>query len=286
MQFASEGFLETVGIDLVSGRALTRADMESSAPVALVNAHLVEQYFGTRSPVGQTLRVDQLDGTMIGGQDPVFQIVGVVADTANQGFDGDLDPEVYLPYTSSSFGGRSFVLRSDLSPGATVAAIHAVVREVDPRVAVTAAESLLESYVGFLGPYTHEQRFTVIVLVSFAVVGLGLLAVGVYGVVNYSVTRLEREFAIRLALGAGRAHVAGRVLWVTLRLVGIGSAVGLAAGLGLGRLLASQLYETSPRDPVVLGTALVVTMSAGVLACVAPAIRVTRVQPATALRHE
>jgi ABC-type antimicrobial peptide transport system permease subunit len=125
------------------------------------------------------------------------------------------------------------------------------------------------------------------VILLFAGTGLGLVALGVYGVISYTVSQQTREFAIRMALGGERRHVLGQVLWMTVRLVGIGVVVGLAAGLASGRFfLADQLWRTTPHDPTTFATAVGVVLIIGAAACAVPAQRATRVQPASALRHE
>jgi ABC-type antimicrobial peptide transport system permease subunit len=131
-----------------------------------------------------------------------------------------------------------------------------------------------------------EHRFPLVVLAAFAITGLGLVALGVYGVIAYTVSQQTREFAIRLALGGERRHVAGQVFRTTCWLVGAGALIGLGACLAAGRVLASQLYETSPRDPVTLAAAVTVILVTGAVACTIPARRAMRVEPAVALRHD
>jgi ABC-type antimicrobial peptide transport system permease subunit len=135
-------------------------------------------------------------------------------------------------------------------------------------------------------PVSNDERFRLVVLAGFAMTGLGLLTFGVYGVIAYTVSQQTREFAIRLALGGERRHVASQVFRTTFWLVGTGALIGLVVCLATGRVLASQLYETSPRDPITLAAALGVIVLTGAIACAVPARRAMRVEPAVALRHD
>lgn len=283
-QFCSEGFLDALGIELVAGRGLTRADVASSARVALVNARFVAQYFGAPSPLGTPVQVDRLEGTMAGGEAATFEIVGVVADTANRGLYAAPEPEVYIPYTVSSYGARRLLMRAELPGDRVLAAVREQVRGIDPGVAITEAVALRDTFFFGFGPLRHVQRVSVMVLVTFATTGLTLLAFGIYGLVAYTASQQEREYAIRLALGAQPVSIARRILGRTLLPVGIGCVLGLAASAVTSRLVASQLYETSHLDPVALGTSVAIVIVAATCACALPIVRAMRVQPSAALR--
>jgi putative ABC transport system permease protein len=285
LQFCSEGILDALGIGLVTGRALTAADLAVSRKVALVNETLARRYFGTESPLGQFIRIDQLATQQSAVPDPVFEIVGVVQDVANRGVSEPPDPAVYLPYSIPAYPPRWLFVRSMQAPERLAVLIREQVRAINPGVALR-DPGALQRQMPSMYPVGDEHRFSLLVLAAFATTGLGLVGLGVYGVIAYTVSQQAREFAIRLALGGERRHVAGHVLRTTLWLVGTGTFLGLGAGLAAGRLIASQLYQTSPRDPVTLAAGVVVILVTAALACLVPARRAMRVEPAVALRHD
>jgi ABC-type antimicrobial peptide transport system permease subunit len=163
--------------------------------------------------------------------------------------------------------------------------VRSEVRGVNPTVALDEPGSL-QSQMDSLYPVNDGHRFSLLVLAVFAVTGLGLVGIGVYGVLAYNVALQTREFAIRLALGGNRGHVFGQVLRTTLWLTGTGAVLGVAVALASGRLIESQLYDTSPRDPLTIVVATSVVLATAAIACAVPARRAMRVEPAVALRHE
>jgi predicted permease len=284
LTFCSEGILDALGFRLVAGRSLTRSDVDASRKVVLVNETFAHRYFDTENPLGQWIRVDRLATQRPAVPDPIFQIVGVVEDIANSGITDPPGPEVYLPYSIPGVGAQWLFVRSTTAPERLLALVREQVHSVDPTVALEEPGPFQSQHPGW--PVTDEHRFSLLVLAAFAITGLGLVALGVYGVIAYTVSQQTREFAIRLALGGERRQVGAQVLRTTFWLVGAGTLIGLGASFATGRVLATQLYQTSPRDPITLAAAVAVILLTGAVACIVPARRAMRVEPAVALRHD
>jgi putative ABC transport system permease protein len=281
--FCSERLVETVGLSLVRGRALSRLDVENSHHVALVNETLAKTYFGSDEPLGRTIRLPRLATFAVPVADPTFEIIGVVRDFANQGPRERATPQALLPFTLRGPAGFGFVVRTSDDPMRVVHVVRQEMRAVHPDVALiepAAMEDLIQR-VFFARP-----RFSLLVLGIFACTGIVLVAFGVYGVLAYTVSQQTREIAIRMALGGERGHVVRMVLRLGLQLVGVGLIIGVAASLATNRLLVSQLWNTSPNDPITFGAAISVVVAMAALACWIPARRAVRVEPMVALRHE
>jgi predicted permease len=279
----SEGYFPTVGVKVLRGRVLSEVEVNDARKVAVVNQTLVNKYFGSEDPIGRRIRVNMLEKTPDGKIDPTFEVIGVVQDLRNQGIQDAPSPQMYLPYTVTGAFDRSILLRTAKNPMALETPMKRAIWVVDRNVATTFTGTLEEflSRFWYAGP-----RFALILLGVFAGVGLVLVALGVYSVIAYTVSRQTHEIGIRMALGAGQADVLRMVLRMGLRLIAIGVVAGLAVSIGLARLAASQLWGISPYDPIALGGVVAVVALAGFAACYFPARRATRVDPLIALRYE
>jgi putative ABC transport system permease protein len=283
VQFCSEGCVEAFGLHLLNGRRIAAADVERARKVALVNDAFVKRYFGAENPIGRTVRLARLASPPMSIDDPTFEIAGVLRDVANQGIRERALPQVYVPSTLSGAASLAFVVRTTAEPMRVLGAIRQAIRAVDRQVALvqpSTAESLLQR------AFYAQPRFSLIVLVMFAGTGLVLVALGIYGVLAYTVSQQAKEIAIRIALGGERRHVAGLVLRMGSRLVGAGVLAGLAASLATNRLLMNQLWNTSPHDPITLVAVVSIVLAVGLCACWVPAFRALRVEPIAALRQE
>jgi putative ABC transport system permease protein len=281
--FCSERFLDTIGLRVVTGRAFTLTDVENSRQVALVNETLARRYFGTDNPIGRPIRLMRLARLPVPIADPTFEVIGVVPDTATQGVREPAGPLAYVPFTLRGPASLGFVMRTSSEPMRFVNAVRHEVQAVDRRVALIQPVTL-ESLVQRV--FYAQPRFSLVVLTMFASTGLILVALGVYGVLAYTVSQQSREIAIRMALGGERRHVLQHVLRMGLQLLAVGVAVGLAAGAATNRLLVNQLWQTSPHDPLTLVSVTAIVLIIGMFACWAPARRAVRVEPIAALRHE
>lgn len=279
----SEDFAATVGLRLVRGRQISGADVRSRNKVTVVNETFVQRYFGGADPIGRTIRFPTMTSRPTPVADPTFEIVGVVGDVVNQNITEAIAPHAYTPFTMPSLSVVRLIVRTAGDPMTMAESIRRETRRLHRDVAVgqpTTVESDL------LRVFYARPRFNVLVLGIFAVTGLVLVALGIYGVVSYTVSQETRQIAIRMALGGERYHVLRMVLRSGLVLVLIGLGVGVAAGLATNRLLESVLWRVTPQDPVTVGATIALIIGIGVAACSVPALRAMRVDPIVALRHE
>jgi ABC-type antimicrobial peptide transport system permease subunit len=211
---------------------------------------------------------------------PVFEIIGVMADARNQGLDDPTIPEAVIPYTITGAFGRGILVRTQGKPEALLESLRREIWAVDRGVALTFAGTL----TGFLQQFSYaEPEFSVVLLTIFASVGLLLVAVGVYSVISFTVSRQTREIGIRMALGAERRDVLWMVSAMGLRLIALGVVVGLIASYAAARVLASQLTGVSRQDPVTLVAVIAIITLVGAAACIVPANRAAKVDPNDAL---
>jgi putative ABC transport system permease protein len=283
VRMGSEDFLRVMGMRLVAGRGLTEDDVERERRVVVVNQTLATRFFSDRDPLGRFITLPALREGSEPVADPTFEVVGVVADVRNSGVRDAAAPEVLVPSTTRAGPRRAILARTSGNPALALEAIRREVRAVDRGVALPRGV-LLEDEVR--RSFHAQPRFSLIVLTAFAGTGLILVALGIYGVLAYKVSRQTREIAIRMALGGGHRHVLGFVLRLGLQLVAAGIAVGLAASAATNRLIVNQLWNTSPYDPLTLTIAVTVIVLVGLLACYGPAARALRVDPMAALRLE
>jgi predicted permease len=283
LQLGSEGYPRTLGLRLVRGRLLNHADIEGARKMAVVNQTFVEKFFGQENPLGKQIKLPSLSTIKpYPLADPVFEIVGVIADMKNQGLQDPILPEALLPYTISGFDG-GLLVRTAGEPLPMLNTVRQEIWAVDRHVAITFTDSL----TNYLQRFSYSgPRFSLILLGIFAAVGLVLVSLGVYSVIAYTVSRQTHEIGIRMALGAARPDVLKMVLRMGLRLSVIGIVIGLLATSAVTRALASQLWGVSPRDPVTFGAVVAVIVCVALAACYFPARRATKVDPMVALRYE
>jgi putative ABC transport system permease protein len=283
-QLCSEGFFPTVGTKLVRGRTLSEVEVNDGRKVAVVNQTMVNKYFGNDDPIGRRITIKMLEKIPDGKvENPSFEVIGVVQDVRNSGIQDPPSPEMFIPYTVTGAFDRSILVRTNKNPMVLENAVKREIWAVDRNVATTFTGTLED----FLARFWYAgPRFALILLGVFAGVGLVLVALGVYSVIAYTVSRQTHEIGIRMALGAGSGDVLVMVLRMGLRMIAIGVAAGLLASIGLARLAASQLWGISPHDPIALGGVVAVVAMAGFAACYFPARRATRVDPLIALRYE
>lgn len=280
----SEGYFATLGIRLQRGRVLSETDVNGARKVAVVNQTLVQKYLPGQNPIGRQVRLDVLQSAA--GEpvrDAIFEIVGVVSDSRNNGIDQPPMPEVFVAHTMTGAFERLIVVKTAANPLALVNTVRREIWALDRNIALTLTDSLDNFMMRFL---YAEPRFSTILLGIFASVGLVLVAIGVYSVIAYTVTRQTHEIGIRMALGAGRYDVFRMVLGMGLRLLGLGVAAGLILSFVVTRALIHQLSNVSPYDPLTLGIVVALIAMVSLAACYFPARHATRVDPLVALRYE
>lgn len=265
-----EDYLATAGIPILSGREFARTDDEKAPRVAIVNELMAARYWPEKNAVGQRLKV----------KDQWLQVVGV-ARMANYRTKLETPkPFFYVPRRQNFTAQGAFLIRTALSPGAMATALAEEVRRLDPTLAPQDTIPIQEQ----LDRMTYTQRLAVALLGVFGGVALLLAAVGLYGVMSYAVSQSFHELGLRMALGAGARDVLRLVLTRGFVLIGAGIALGLALALGLTKFMGKLLYHISPRDPLTFCAALLVLATVAFLACLIPALRATRIDPARALR--
>ncbi len=284
-RIVSGRYLETMGIALRRGRLLARDDIQGGRQVAVVNEAFARSFFGNRDPLGQRITFGSSTD-----EPSWMEVVGVVGDVHHAGLTSPAEPELYVPaeQLSPDFWTIfvqlpiSFVVRSNLPIESLTRSVKAAVHEVDAEQPVSRVVPVGELVTDSVARY----RFSMLLLTFFGGLALTLAAVGVYGVMAYTVSQRTRELGIRLALGARPGTVRGLVLRQGLTMAFFGIVLGLAGALALTRFLTAQLFGVSPTDPVVIGVVVGTLAAVSGLACMVPAIRATRVDPIEALRSE
>ena len=271
-------YFQALGVPLVRGRLFD--DRDAAGPhTVLVNQTFVDRYFADEDPLGQPI----LSFGMDLWQEDWMTIVGVVGDVRHRGLDRPARPELYVPYEqrASRARGATIVVRPAISAASVMEPIRARLRQLYPQFPVSF--TTMDSWIG---RSLERERFLMLLLASFATLALLLSAIGIYGVVSYSVAHRSREIGIRIALGASPAKVKRLVMRDTLSIAAAGLVVGLGLAIGLSRWIESQLFETSATDPLLL-SAMVATMAlAAVAASYLPARRTTAIDPILAIRDE
>jgi putative ABC transport system permease protein len=282
-QLCSEGYFPVLKIQFLSGRAFSEAEVNDARKVAVVNQTFVKKYLGTDNPIGKQVRIAQLAEFEDKVADPAFEIIGLVADVKNRGLQDPVQPEIWVPYTVTGSAFRGVLVRTAQDPLTMLDTLRHEIWATDSSVALTFTGSL-EGYIrqfSYAGP-----RFGFLLMGIFSCIGLILVTVGVYSVLAYTTAQRTQEIGIRMALGAQGSEVQGMVIGMGLRLVGIGVVLGVLDSIGLGRVVATQLWGVSAYDPWTLSCVPALLLATGVIACWLPARRASRVDPLIALRYE
>jgi putative ABC transport system permease protein len=271
---ASPGFFETMRISLLRGRTFTERDIEGAPRVVIINQTVADRYFPHQDPIGKTL---QNSREMI-----PMQIVGVVADVKFSALSTPKFEEMYLPYQQSAWMAMTIVVRSDSAAQPLISAVLEKIKELDPDLP-TAGIQPMEKVVSVS---VGQPRLITGLVGAFAGFALLLAAVGIYGVMAYSVSQRTHEMGIRMALGAAPRDIFRLVVGQGMRLVLAGIALGFLASLGLTRLMATLLFGTNANDPITFAAVAFILVGVALAACYIPARRATRVDPLIALRYE
>jgi putative ABC transport system permease protein len=271
---ATDGYFETLGVAVLSGRTFDRTDTAESTPVAVINASMARLWRGA-DPVGSRFVVE-------GPQPLKLTVVGVVSDTHDYGPDRDVQPQFYQPLDQSQFGGGGLVIGTTGLPSEMVPTITAAVHRVNPHIPVEdvrTLEDLKQSRLAVPG-------LTAALLSIFAGVALLVTLAGITGVIATSVSQRTREFGLRMALGGTRGSVLALVLRQGVVLVVAGVLLGVAGAIGFTRMLESYLFATTPTEPAAYLAVAALFFVTALLAAIGPARRATSINPLTALRSE
>jgi putative ABC transport system permease protein len=275
---ASPRYFSVMGIPLLRGRLLDSNDSPSSPAVVLISNALARRYFANQDPLGRRLVFRGFPPT-----GPVArEIVGVVGDVHDVSLGKKPEPMLYVAFAQAPLYGCEVVVRSTLDASAVAAAIRAETHNIDKNLPVTDIATL----PGALSASVAEAKFRTLILGLFSGIALALAAVGIFGVISYSVSRRTREIGIRIALGASRASVQRLVIRESAKLVFFGLAGGIPAALGLTRFLSTLLFDVRPADPLTFVGVAVLLALVALAASYIPARRAMRVDPMVALRYE
>jgi putative ABC transport system permease protein len=270
------GFFRTMEIAMTAGRDFTGADVRESPRVAIVSESAARRMFPGEDPIGKRIDVN------IGTPGTPYEIVGLVKDIRTTSLDVDVYPAVYIPHPQLAAGVMTFVVRTSAPPRSLANGVAAVVRELDPELPLAGVQPLDEVVASTIA----RPRVIMTLLVAFAMMAMLLAAVGVYGVMAYSVGQRTQEIGVRLAMGATPGMVFRMVIRQAFTLTAMGVVVGLVASAGAMRVLQALLYNTEPRDPATFALAAIVLMAVAMLASYVPARRGTRIALAEALHPE
>jgi putative ABC transport system permease protein len=276
-----------LGIPMVRGRGLTAQDVARAEHVALINQAAARLWPAGTDPVGRRIHVAAMEKPQgmlpsPGPQSGDFTVIGVMANTRNNGLTSPPAPQAFLPYTVAAPAGRVLVVRAHGDPMQLLNAVREQVGQIDKEIPVNRPISMEE----VVGQGVKQPRFNMALFTFFGGLGLALAAIGIFGVLSYSVARRTHEIGVRMALGADHGHVLGLMMAMGGKLVLTGLVVGLAGSLVLGRYLQSEVFSVPVTDPVAIAGAVLLLAATALVACLAPARRATRLQPMSALRHD
>jgi putative ABC transport system permease protein len=270
----SPDYFRTMQIPLVRGRFFTDADTPTAPPVMIVSQGTVKRLWGKQEPLGRKLRIV--------GSGKEYTVIGVVGNALTSALNEEPVPAMYYSALTVRWSTMDIVVRTAGEPLAILPAVRQRVRELDPELPVSTVRSMEQ----WLSASSAQPRLNAVLVAVFACVALLIAAIGVYGVLSYSVEQRTREIGLRMAVGAQRGNVVRLVVREGMRMALAGIGAGLLGAMALSRVLASLLYGVPERDPATFAVAAAGLAVVALAACTAPACRASKVDPMVALRHE
>jgi putative ABC transport system permease protein len=278
VRYASSDYFKAMRVALIKGREFLETDDDNAAKVLIINQAMAKMYWPGEDAVGK--RMAYFAGP---GENPEWrEIVGVVGDVHHFGLNLPVKPEVYVPYKQEPRAFMSLVVRTESDPLAMVSAIRSDVRDMDKNQAVYDIKPM----GAVVGDSIQTQRFSAILLGSFAGFALFLATIGLYGVLSYLVSQRTRELGIRIALGAQKSNIFSLILRKGMLLLLIGVCLGLVGSFAWARLLSSLIYGVSATDPAIFALVTTILVAVSVVACVIPAARAISIDPVVALKYD
>jgi putative ABC transport system permease protein len=275
----SDSYFQSLGIHLRRGRNFSERDTKGSPPVAVINETMAKKYFKNQNPIGQRIEIQEIVyGKPNLGPEIPWEVVGVIADEKVNGLDDDKSAGMYVPYSQSPSQYVSLIVKGSANPEAMQQSIIHAIRQLDSNQPLTDIRTLERIKTESVA----SNRLRTALLGIFACIAVLLAAIGIYGVISYSVAQRTHEMGLRSALGATRGRILKLVIAGGMGQVALGIVIGLAGTLALTRLL----FGISATDPATIVAVGALLCAVALLACYIPARRATRVDPMTALRYE
>jgi len=280
LRIVTDGYFSAMQIPIISGREFTDRDSLSRPRAAIVNDALARKHWPNQNPIGKRVSFTTDDPRW-------YEIVGIVGNIKHRGLDARDRPELYVPYRQPLFDGWTvrpmyLAVRTASDPAAAAAVVRREISRIDRDQPISDVRTMDER----IGRSLSGRRFNMVLLALFAALALTLAAVGVYGIVAYSVTEREHEIGVRLALGAQRRDVIAMVIGQGMTMIVMGTIAGLAASLMLTSVMRNLLFGVSAVDPATFVAIPFLLIAVALVACYVPARRATRVDPLQALRSE
>ncbi len=270
-------YFETMGIRLIEGRYFDERDADKAPLSVIVNQTVARTYWPNQSALGHRMKID--------GNNDWSTVVGVVADVKNAGLDKPTGSELYVPLlqkTTNGAGTGYLVVRTAGDPWSMASPVRNAIHAIDPSLPVASVRTMDDIMLAA----QSRPRFLAVLLTIFSGVALTLAALGIYGVISYSVAQRTNEFGIRIAMGASSGKVLGLVLGQGAKIAVIGFAIGTAGAFWFTRFMSAVLFQVSAMDPLTFVAMLAILALVTLLACYVPARRATKVDPMIALRYE
>jgi len=278
LRVVGPGYFSTMGIPLVRGRDFREQDKDDSARVVIVSEKTARHFWPGENPIGKRLKPGSTNRNI-----PWIEIIGVVKDVRQNDFVSEPKMQMYMPYQQlNSFAPNALVVRTNVEPLSLAGAVRNAIWAVDKDQPVSNLRSMDE----IVSEAVARQRFSMLLLGIFAALAMVLAAVGIYGVMSYSIAQRTREIGLRIALGAQKSDVLKMILRQGLRFVAAGLAIGLAASFALTRVMASLLFGISATDPATFVSISLMLIAVALLASYIPAVRAMKIDPMLALRYQ